>query len=73
MLIPRPEGFPGFDDSNWMKAQAVDEQAVMEGKRKASEAEGLKFIGMKDGFAVYEIVSGNYHFTSKGITGMNLK
>jgi len=27
-----------------MKAQAVDEQAVMEGNKKASEAEGLKFL-----------------------------
>ena len=44
----------------------------MEGKRKVSEAEGLTFIGMKDGFALYEIVSGNYHFTSMGISGFKL-
>jgi len=44
---------------------AENEQMVMEGNRKASEAEGLKFTGMKDGFAVFEVVSGDYHFTSK--------
>lgn len=71
LLIPRSEGFPGFDDSNWIKTQAVDEQAVMEGNKKASEAEGVKFTGRKDGFAVFEVKSGNYHFTSLRISGLN--
>jgi alpha-L-rhamnosidase len=37
---------------------------VTEGRRHASQAEGVRFIRMQDGTAVYEVGSGTYHFVA---------
>lgn len=39
---------------------------VTEGGKPASEAEGVKFVRMADGAAIYEVGSGTYNFVSKG-------
>ncbi|MCL5020121.1 MAG: glycoside hydrolase family 78 protein [Bacteroidetes bacterium] len=43
---------------------AGKESDVTEGGRKASNAEGVKFLRLEDGRAVYEVGSGNYRFVS---------
>ena len=47
---------------------ADNEQVIKEGKKHASEAKGVKFIELKDDYAVFEVLSGNYCFTSPGST-----
>jgi alpha-L-rhamnosidase len=44
---------------------ATDPAAVTEGGRPASSAEGVRFIGMEGGAAVYEVGSGSYRFVVK--------
>jgi alpha-L-rhamnosidase len=41
-----------------------DADEVTEGRRHASQAEGVRFIRMQDGTAVYEVGSGTYHFVA---------
>jgi alpha-L-rhamnosidase len=43
---------------------ATSEKAVLENAKPATIAEGIKFIKMEDGNAVFEIGSGNYSFSS---------
>lgn len=43
---------------------AKSADGVTEGGKKAAEAEGLKFVKMDKGYAVYEAGSGNYSFKS---------
>jgi hypothetical protein len=38
----------------------------MEGGRRAAGAEGLEFLGMRDGAAVFAAGSGTYRFVSAG-------
>jgi alpha-L-rhamnosidase len=45
---------------------ARDESSVTEGGKPAGTAEGVKFLRMEDGSAVYEVGSGTYRFTSGG-------
>jgi alpha-L-rhamnosidase len=42
---------------------AKDKKTVMEGGAAAEKAEGVKFVKMEDGAAVYEVASGSYKFT----------
>jgi alpha-L-rhamnosidase len=43
-----------------------DADSVMEGRKHASQAEGVRFVGLQDGTtAVYEVGSGTYHFVSQ--------
>ena len=44
---------------------ATSEGAVTEGGKPASQAEGVRFVGMKDGSAVYEVGGGTYRFKVK--------
>ncbi|MBN1491992.1 MAG: glycoside hydrolase family 78 protein [Phycisphaerae bacterium] len=44
---------------------ATDTAAVTESGKPASEAEGVKFMRMEDGAAVYEVGSGAYRFASR--------
>ena len=44
---------------------AASEQDVTERGKPASQAEGVKFLRMEDGAAVFEVGSGNYEFASK--------
>jgi hypothetical protein len=44
---------------------ALPKLPVLEGVKPAKNAVGLKFIELKDGYSVYEAVSGNYSFESK--------
>ena len=46
---------------------ANNENSVSESNQKASNAEGVRFLEMKDGYAVYEVLSGTYHFASKDV------
>ncbi len=39
-----------------------DPTKVTESGKPADRAEGVKFVGVQDGFAVYEVVSGRYEF-----------
>jgi alpha-L-rhamnosidase len=41
-----------------------DADSVMEGRKHAAQAQGVRFIGMRYNNAVYEIGSGTYHFVS---------
>ncbi len=43
---------------------ATSENSVKEGKKQASESEGLRFIGMEGDRAIYEAGSGTYDFSS---------
>ena len=45
----------------------LDKEEVLEGGHSALKAEGLKFIRWEDNLAVFEIKSGNYSFSSKGV------
>jgi len=42
-------------------------EAVTEGGRAAAESEGVKFLQMTQGAAVYQVGSGSYSFVSKGL------
>ena len=44
---------------------AVDGASVLEGKKPAPQAEGVRLIGMQDGNVIFEVGSGTYRFTSK--------
>ncbi|MFA0753907.1 MAG: hypothetical protein IMHGJWDQ_001686 [Candidatus Fervidibacter sp.] len=44
---------------------ATAPEKVTESGKPAAQAEGVKFVGMQDGFAVYEVASGRYHFASE--------
>ena len=44
---------------------ANEESSVMESSKHAGEAEGIQFIKIENGRAVYRVVSGSYHFISK--------
>ena len=46
---------------------ANNADAVLEGNQKASTVTGVRLLEMKDGFAVYEVLSGVYHFVSSNI------
>lgn len=52
---------------------AREASAVTEGGKPAGEAEGVKFVRMADGAAVYEVGSGTYRFVSKGFAGEGTK
>lgn len=45
----------------------LNKENVLEKGRLAKDSEGAKFIGWKDNSAIYEIESGSYSFTSKGV------
>ncbi|MEO8472717.1 MAG: family 78 glycoside hydrolase catalytic domain [Chryseolinea sp.] len=42
---------------------AISEKKVMESNKRAKLGEGIKFKALEGGYAVYEIVSGAYHFS----------
>ena len=44
---------------------AVDGASVREGRKSASQAEGVRLVGMQDGNVIFEVGSGTYRFTSK--------
>jgi len=44
---------------------ASDPSLVFEGKMQAEEGSGIQFIGMEEGYAVYETGSGKYNFQVK--------
>jgi len=46
---------------------ALDENSVSEDNQKISPANGIAFLELKDGFAVYEVLAGTYHFVSKEV------
>jgi len=63
----------GFDDSIWQPAQPVKPPGgkldssttrVTENGKPANQAEGVRFLRMERGTAVYEVGSGNYVFSS---------
>jgi alpha-L-rhamnosidase len=45
---------------------AAKESDVTESGNRASQADGVTFVKLEDGRAVYEIGSGSYHFVSQG-------
>ncbi len=44
---------------------AKDANAVKESDKPAAQSEGVKFLRMESGWAVYEVASGSYHFVSE--------
>lgn len=44
---------------------AINAQVVTESDQPAAQAEGVSFVKFENGFAVYTIQSGSYHFKSK--------
>ena len=44
---------------------AANVDAVREGNRPAAQSEGVRFLRMENGSAVYEVGSGRYHFTAR--------
>lgn len=44
---------------------ASDPDKVLEGNKPASEAEGVRYLRMEDGAAVFEVGSGTYRFVAK--------
>jgi alpha-L-rhamnosidase len=44
--------------------RAKDASSVTEGGQPAAQAEGVKFVGTEDGFAVFDVESGQYSFTA---------
>jgi alpha-L-rhamnosidase len=44
---------------------ARDAASVLEGKKPASQAQAVRFVGMRDGNAIFEIGSGIFHFISQ--------
>jgi hypothetical protein len=55
---------PNTSASVWVPAK--ESGAVTESDRPADQAPGVKFVGMNDGAAVYEVGSGRYAFVSAG-------
>ncbi len=49
----------------------LDNENVMESGRKASKSEGVRFIKREGYLAVFEVESGSYTFTSKGVKKIN--
>ena len=45
----------------------LNKEDVMEGNKLSSASEGIKFIGWENNLAVFQIESGQYSFTSKGV------
>jgi alpha-L-rhamnosidase len=45
----------------------LEKEEVMEGNKSAAKAEGVKFVGWEDNLARFEIQSGKYTFSSKGV------
>jgi alpha-L-rhamnosidase len=50
---------------------AEKEDSISESGKQASRVEGLKFIKLENGSAVYEAGSGSYHFVSKNYSAKN--
>ena len=46
---------------------ANNRSSVLENGQKPSTSNGVTFTGIKDGFAIYTILSGTYHFESKEV------
>jgi alpha-L-rhamnosidase len=44
---------------------AADPSAILEGRKPAPQAEGVRLIGAQGGEVLFEIGSGTYHFTSQ--------
>lgn len=44
---------------------ATDKDKVKEGEKKAASAEGVKFIKIENNYAVFEVRSGSYNFSSE--------
>ena len=42
-----------------------DPAGIMEGRKRAPQAEGVRLIGMEDGNVIFEVGSGTYKFTSR--------
>jgi len=43
---------------------AKDADSVVEGRRSATQAQGVRFVRMEDGNAIFEVGGGTYHFIS---------
>ncbi len=52
---------------------ADSEWAVTESGDLAHEAEGVTFVGMEDGHAVYEVGSGSYAFSAHTLNAADIK
>src|SRR5690606_25154011 len=52
---------------------ADSEWAVTENGEFAHEAEGVTFVGMEDGYAVYEVGSGSYAFSAGTLNAADIK
>jgi len=46
---------------------AADAASIMEGRKPATQAEGVRLIGTKDGVALFEVGSGTYRVLSAGL------
>ena len=44
---------------------SLPKRSIQEGGQPAEKSSGLKFVEYRDGYAVFEAVSGNYSFDSK--------
>ena len=44
---------------------AKDASSILEGRRPATQAKAVKFVGMQDGNALFEVGGGTYHFVSQ--------
>jgi alpha-L-rhamnosidase len=49
---------------------AQNEREVTENNKRASKSKGVKFVGMDDGKAVYEVGSGSYNFAAPNTKGL---
>lgn len=45
----------------------LNKEKVMEGNKKASNADGIRFVYWEDNWSVFELESGTYSFTSEGV------
>jgi alpha-L-rhamnosidase len=43
---------------------AKNAESVNESGKPAAQSEGVRFVGMENGCAVFEVVSGTYRFTA---------
>ncbi|MFA0745071.1 MAG: hypothetical protein LASZOEIN_001874, partial [Candidatus Fervidibacter sp.] len=43
---------------------AKNAESVNESGKPAAQSEGVRFVGMENGYAVFEVVSGTYRFTA---------
>jgi alpha-L-rhamnosidase len=44
---------------------AKDAESISEGRKRAAQAQGVRFVNMQDSTAVFEVGSGTYHFVSQ--------